>query len=122
MNHLLKCSGGMRLFQAGVDRKLIKEATGHKSDAVDAYHITGEHQRQMICHVVKYKPSTISANDKKSNESKEKLVSVEDIESRTSENLKSIHCSSGIRISQTGAFGQHKEREKNDKIRNSDRK
>ena len=34
-NHSLRCNSGTRLFQSGVDRKLIKESTGHCSDAVD---------------------------------------------------------------------------------------
>ena len=28
-NHSLRCSGGTRLFRRGVDRKLVKECTGH---------------------------------------------------------------------------------------------
>ena len=36
-NHSLRRSGTMRLFQAGVDRKIIKEYTGHQSDALDKY-------------------------------------------------------------------------------------
>ena len=28
-NHSLRRSGGTRLFNAGIDRKLVKEATGH---------------------------------------------------------------------------------------------
>ena len=41
-----------RLFRAGVDRKLVKEVTGHRSDAVDDYQITGHDQRKMISKVV----------------------------------------------------------------------
>ena len=36
-NHSLRRTGSTRLFRAGVDRKLVKEVTGHKSDAVDVY-------------------------------------------------------------------------------------
>ena len=45
-NHLLRRSGGSRLFQAGVEQKLVKELTGHRSDAIDCYQITSECQRQ----------------------------------------------------------------------------
>ena len=31
-NHSLRCSGTTRLFQNGIDRKLVKESTGHTSD------------------------------------------------------------------------------------------
>ena len=33
-NHSLRRTGSTRLFQAGVDRKIVKEYTGHMSDAV----------------------------------------------------------------------------------------
>ena len=56
-NHSLRHSGGTRLFQAGVDRKLVKEATGHKSDAEDKYQITQETQRRMISSVIQSKDS-----------------------------------------------------------------
>ena len=42
INYSLRRSGTTRLFQAGVDRKLIKEFTGHASDVVDKYAITSE--------------------------------------------------------------------------------
>ena len=51
-NHSLRRSGGTRLFRAGIDRKLVKEATGHLSDAVDKYQITGDGQRKQISSVL----------------------------------------------------------------------
>ena len=36
----LRRSGTTRMFQGGIDRKIMKEVTGHQSDAVDAYQIT----------------------------------------------------------------------------------
>ena len=47
-NHSLRRSGTTRLFQAGVDRKLVKEYTGHTSDAVDKYQITSAGQREAL--------------------------------------------------------------------------
>ena len=41
-----------RLFQAGVDRKLVKEYSGHRSDALDQYQITSDKQKQMISEVL----------------------------------------------------------------------
>ena len=51
-NHSLRRSGASRLFQANVDRKLVKEATGHSSDAVDAYQITSDAQRQKLSEII----------------------------------------------------------------------
>ena len=52
MNHSLRRTGGTRLFRAGVERKLVKEVTGHRSDAVDAYQITGHDQRKQISNIL----------------------------------------------------------------------
>ena len=43
-NHSLRRIGSTRLFRACVERKLVKEVTGHRSDAVDAYQITSDFQ------------------------------------------------------------------------------
>ena len=51
-NHSLRHTGGSRLFQAGVDRKLVKEVTGHRSDAVDCYQVTSECQREMLSNII----------------------------------------------------------------------
>ena len=64
-NHSCRRAGTTRLFQAGVDRKLIKEATGHRSDTLDCYALTSHEQRQHISNVIangnaKSKVETIS--------------------------------------------------------------
>ena len=51
-NHNLCRTGTTCLFQAGVSRKLVKEFTGHKSDAVDQYQITSDDQRKMISKII----------------------------------------------------------------------
>ena len=51
-NHSLRRSGGTRLFMAGVDPNLVKEATGHLSDAVDKYQVPGEDQRKMLSNIL----------------------------------------------------------------------
>ena len=51
-NHSARHTGGTRLFHAGVDRKLVKEATGHSSDAVDKYQITSDEQREMMSRII----------------------------------------------------------------------
>ena len=59
-NHSLRRSGATRLFQANVDRKLVKEATGHCSDAVDAYQVTSDHQRQNMSAVIAGVPTHVT--------------------------------------------------------------
>ena len=41
-----------QLFRAGVQRKLVKETTGHSSDAIDKYQITSHEQRQIMSEVI----------------------------------------------------------------------
>ena len=62
--HSLRRSGTTRLFQAGVDRKLIKEMSGHRSDAVDCYAITSDDQRAKLSAIIG------GENDDKTSESK----------------------------------------------------
>ena len=52
MNHSLHRTGTTRLFRVGVDRKLVKEFTGHSSDAVDAYLTTSHEQREKLCNII----------------------------------------------------------------------
>ena len=51
-NHSLCHTGTTKFFVKGVDRKLIKEFTGHVSDAVDAYAIISDEQRQAISNIL----------------------------------------------------------------------
>ena len=51
-NHSTRRTGGTRLFRAGVDRKLVKEATGHSSDAVNKYQLTSDEQREKMSKIV----------------------------------------------------------------------
>ena len=51
-NHSLRRSGTTRLFQNGIDRKLIKEFTGHVLDAVDNYAVTSDEQRAEMSKII----------------------------------------------------------------------
>ena len=51
-NHSLRRSSTTRLFQAGVDKKIIKDFMGHRSDALDKYEVTSEEQRQNISKII----------------------------------------------------------------------
>ena len=41
------------MFQAGVDTKLVKEVTGHTSDAVNQYQLTSNLQKEEVSNIVK---------------------------------------------------------------------
>ena len=51
-NHSLRWTTAMRLFQAGQNLKLIKEVTGHVSDAVEKYEITSDKQRMHVSSII----------------------------------------------------------------------
>ena len=57
-NHSARRTGGTGLFQAGVNRKLIKEATGHTSDAVDKYHVTSHEQHRCMSNILQNGPKS----------------------------------------------------------------
>ena len=54
--HSLHRSGGTRLFQASIQRKLVKEVTGHTSDAIDKYQITSDSQRAAMSKILQGNP------------------------------------------------------------------
>ena len=85
-NHSLRRSGGTRLFRAGVDRKLVKEFTGHRSDAVELYQVTSFEQRKMMSNVVQGGPNRpeVLNVEKKSAEVEEKSSEVEQKLDKTS--------------------------------------
>ena len=56
MNHSCRRSSTTKLFQAGVDKKLIKEITGHHSDAVDTYSVTSDKQREEMSKIMSDAP------------------------------------------------------------------
>ena len=72
-NHSLHRTGISRLFQAGVPPKLIKEYSGHHSEALDRYQIPSEKQIQEISSVLAG-PST-SKNDKEMSKVSESAAS-----------------------------------------------
>ena len=68
----LRCTGGTHLFQAGVERKSVKEFTGHRSDAIDAYQITSEEQRESLSDILACKGTDVP--EAKREESAETVV------------------------------------------------
>ena len=51
-NHSLRRTAATRLFQAGKNTKIIKEVTGHISDAVEKNEITSDTQRMKISEII----------------------------------------------------------------------
>ena len=51
-NHSLRHSGTTRLFQQGVNKKLVKEFMGHVSDAVDQYQVTSDKQHEEMSNII----------------------------------------------------------------------
>ena len=63
-------------FRQGIDGKLVKEVTGHTSNAVDKYQMTSHEQRHRMSEILSAKPSTntFTASDGNGNVSSEALV------------------------------------------------
>ena len=59
-NHSLHRTSATRLFQAGIDRKLVKEFTGHVCDAVDKYQVTSDTQHNDMSKILKNETSVNS--------------------------------------------------------------
>ena len=55
-NHSARRTGSTHLFQGGISRKLVKEATGHCSDAVDKYQETSDAQHREMSNIIATKP------------------------------------------------------------------
>ena len=51
-NHSFRRSGASRLFHPGVDKKVIREYTGHQSDALNQYQVTSEEQKRHVSDVI----------------------------------------------------------------------
>ena len=51
-NHSLRRTAATRLFRAGKNVKLIKEITGHVSNAVEKYEITSDEQRMELSSII----------------------------------------------------------------------
>ena len=59
-NHSLRRTCAKRLFQAGTSSKLVKEITGHVSDAVHKYQTTSDAQRMLASDVIQGKIPKLS--------------------------------------------------------------
>ena len=52
-NHSLRRTSTTHLFQAGIDKKIIKEFTGHSSDAVDKYQVTSDMVKESLSKILR---------------------------------------------------------------------
>lgn len=66
-NHSLHRTSTIGLFQVGVDRKIIKEFTGHSSDVVDKYQITSDQQKDNLSKVLHDEISNITKENREPN-------------------------------------------------------
>ena len=73
-NHSLRASTAMRMFRKGVDEQLIKQVTGHKSDAVRLYKRPSSSLLDAACKTVVEKESDMSTTLKKQKLSEQKSV------------------------------------------------
>ena len=89
-NHSLRRTGTTGLFQAGVDRKIIKEYTGHVSDAVDIYQITSEHQKENLRKIIS--GSTVNKPEPKVDESDKTSVEIS-VKNVKEHGVKQLSCS-----------------------------
>ena len=71
-NHSLCRTGTTQLFQAGVDKKVIREYTGHRSDAINKYQITSGAQKEKVS-------SILYGENSKKNEGNKEEVDVKEI-------------------------------------------
>ncbi len=59
-NHSLHATAATRLYQEGIPEKLIKEITGHRSEAVRDYEHTGEKMKQSVSTALGVNPEKAS--------------------------------------------------------------
>ena len=64
-NHSLRRTSATRLFQAGVDQKIVKEITVHVSDAVNKYQVTSMKQKENVSKILKVSDNVQVKNTKR---------------------------------------------------------
>ena len=79
-NHSLRRTSSTRMFQGGIDRKIVKEVTGHRSDALDKYQVTLVQQKQAVSEIIANPPNASNvASNESDNEEQEIPKKVENI-------------------------------------------
>ena len=104
-NHSVR-TGMTRLFQKAVNRKLIKNFTGHRLDAVDAYQVTSEEQYEHLSKILT--GSNVVKTPSKSKENKEcESEVVEKVGETSGDRHVSCLCSKKqIKVSETEEIGK----------------
>ena len=94
-NHSLRRTSATRLFQAGVDRKIVKEITGHTSDDLDKYQITSKKQKEHVSKILNNALCTSEQNEKEEVEVKKPIIpSLEvSVSNASPGKIGSYHCS-----------------------------
>ena len=92
-NHSLRRLSTTRLFNAGVDRKLVKEFTGHASNVLDQYQITSHDQRKQISNIIADRQTHMNPPVTVENqESDPKNVNNVEIQIKNKENVNQLEC------------------------------
>ena len=78
------------MFQAGVPKKIIKEITGHRSDALDKYAMTSEEQKEYASNVLAGSHKSNTSNNSNENTSGESIQVC--VKGQTDEASKSLLC------------------------------
>ena len=104
MNHSLCRTAATRLFRAGKEVKLVKEITGHVSNAVEKYEITSDQQQMELSSIIQGEVNDVkSVKDVKVVEKQEENgpKDVNAVRSNSSENIANV-----IESAVTSAGGQ----------------
>ena len=91
------------MFQAGVDKKLIREISGHRSDATDKYSETSHAQRRHISNIL---AGTDSGNVAKDESSKVKSIEVEKKSDASSTQSQKHSCNCHKKVVKTSETSQ----------------
>ena len=79
-NHSLRRTSATQLFQGGIDGKIVKEVTGHVSDAVNKYQIMSNVQCEQVSNVLKGPIMKELVNDNDEFEEKKKPPPIPSLE------------------------------------------
>ena len=104
-NHSLHRSGTTRLFQAGVERKIVKEYTGHVSDAIDKYQITSEKEKEQLSKIIRGAEVHGNVQNMKESENSEFEVTVKSNNSSTDDQMECVCKRSNFDVKRSDEIG-----------------
>ena len=100
------------MFQAGIDRKLVKEFTGHSSDAVDKYQITSHQQHEKLSEIihgdrnVEHNTNVVSVDNQQKKDKHDNSIEIS-LKSNSDANCLACTCTSkNVNLHDTNGLGQ----------------